>query len=116
MKSSLQKMVAHQYLGPEQEYMSSVQNPFLFPLNPGWFIGIPLLDYEIIPNMLGSIIHELIINHHHLSLIITSMILVYIYIHIYIYIHAQKKTRTDQPTEVSRSNYSHYSHDSWRRA
>ena len=33
------------------------QNPSLIPFNPGWFIGIPLLDYEIILNILGSIIH-----------------------------------------------------------
>ena len=25
--------------------VSSVQNPSIIPLNPGWFIGIPLLDY-----------------------------------------------------------------------
>ena len=38
--------------------MSSVQNLSLIPLNPSWFIGIPLLDYEIIPNILGSIIQN----------------------------------------------------------
>ena len=32
--------------------MSSVQNPFLVPLNPGWLIEIRLLD--LIPNILGS--------------------------------------------------------------
>ena len=26
--------------------------PCFIPLNPGWFIGIPLLDYERIPNVL----------------------------------------------------------------
>ena len=30
--------------------LSSVQNPSIIPLNPGWFIGILLLDYELIPN------------------------------------------------------------------
>ena len=24
----------------------------LIPLNPGWFIGIPVLDYEIIPSII----------------------------------------------------------------
>ena len=41
--------------------MSSVQNPSLTPLNPGWFIGIPLLGYYN-PNILGSIITFIIIN------------------------------------------------------
>ena len=42
--------------------MSSVQNPSIIPFNPGWFIGIPRSWITIIPNMLGSIIPELIIN------------------------------------------------------
>ena len=45
--------------------MSRAQNPSLIPLNPGWFIGIPLLDYGLWNNpqyMKGSIIPELIIN------------------------------------------------------
>ena len=42
--------------------MSSVQNPAIIPFNPGWFIGIPRSWITIIPNMLGSIIPELIIN------------------------------------------------------
>ena len=25
--------------------LGSVQNPSIIPFNPGWFIGIPLLDY-----------------------------------------------------------------------
>ena len=28
-------------------HMSSVQNPSIIPLNLGWGIGIPLLDYSI---------------------------------------------------------------------
>ena len=42
--------------------MSSVQNPSLIPLYWLGKTGIPLLDYETIPNILGSVIHKLIIN------------------------------------------------------
>ena len=37
--------------------MSNVQNPSLISFNPGWFIGIPLLDYDHPQYMKGSIIH-----------------------------------------------------------
>ena len=36
--------------------MSSVQNPSIIPLNPGWFIVIPRSWSIMIPNILGSII------------------------------------------------------------
>ena len=34
--------------------VGSVQKPSLIPLNPGWFLGIPLLDYEKITNIVYS--------------------------------------------------------------
>ena len=33
------------HVKPTYIHLSSVQKPSLIPLNPGWFIGIPLLDY-----------------------------------------------------------------------
>ena len=34
--------------------MISVENPSIIPLNTGWFsAGLPLLDYELIPIILG---------------------------------------------------------------
>ena len=47
--------------------MSSVQNPSVFPLNPGWFIWIPRSWIIIVPNMLASIIPNESSTNHHLS-------------------------------------------------
>ena len=37
--------VPGQALAQRISQMNSVRNPSLIPLNPGWFIGNPLLDY-----------------------------------------------------------------------
>ena len=34
-------------------YLSSVQNPCVIPLNPGWFIGIPRSWVIAVPNIFG---------------------------------------------------------------
>ena len=45
-------------------HLSSVQNPSLIPLNPGWFWLGFLYWTNIIPNVLDNMIPQLIINHH----------------------------------------------------
>ena len=60
---------------PSIQELSSVQNPSIIPFNPGWFIGILRSWIIIIPNILGSIIPELIINQ--------PSFISYIYIHLY---------------------------------